>query len=289
MNLEQYIASGILEQYALGLLTEPEMRQVESMATQHPEVRAELDAIRESLVSYAAEHQKTPPVDLKQRVLNAVAGKPVLPRETAKPTAAATPRTDTAAPRRTATKPTTATNKSGTGGLLGWGIAGLLALGLAALGFMWMNASNDRDRLQTELDAQNAALASTQSNCQTIESELNTVRAELNFWKNANSVPLTYIRGRSKEPLAIVYWNNETESAQIKPTANLQDLPEGRVYQLWAAVGSDLISLGTFTDDENTLQQAQYVANVEAFNVTVEPAGGSETPTLRTLFANAKV
>lgn len=289
MNVQQYIASGILEQYALGLLNPTEAQEVETNAAQYPEIREELDAIRGALTAYAAQHTATPPPDLRQRVLDAAAGKPVLPREV-KPTA-----TERPAPVRRAepsrSRAANAATKSTSGGTSGiaWGLAGLLAVGLAVLGYLWVTASGERDRLNQQLDAQRTELATTQSSCAEVEEQLNAAQTELAFWKNARAVPLTYRRGRDKSPLAIVYWNDQTQSAQLRATENLQAPPAGRVYQLWAAVGSDLISLGTFTDNVSATQNLTHVANVDAFNVTVEPTGGSETPTLRTLFANAEV
>ena len=291
MNVQQYIASGILEQYALGLLGASEAQEVEQYANQYPEVARELDAIRAALGAYAAQHTATPPPDLRQRVLDAAAGKPVLPRK-AEPAPSDRPapvrRSEPSRTRATAAA-TSATSGGGSTSGLAWGLAGLFAVGLAVLGYLWVTATGERDRLNQQLDAQRTELAGVQTNCAEVEERLNGVQTELDFWKTARAVPLTYRRGSNKAPLAIIYWNNQTQSAQLRATDNLQALPDGRVYQLWAAVGSDLISLGTFTDDPSTTQALTHVPNVEAFNVTVEPTGGSETPTLRTLFANAQV
>ena len=48
-DLKTYIESGILELYVLGDLPADEMLKVESMITQNPEVRAELEAIENAL------------------------------------------------------------------------------------------------------------------------------------------------------------------------------------------------------------------------------------------------
>lgn len=45
---DQYIASGILESYVFGELNSKERLEVERMAAQHPEIRAELDEIEET-------------------------------------------------------------------------------------------------------------------------------------------------------------------------------------------------------------------------------------------------
>ncbi len=57
---QQYIDSGILEEFVLGLTTEAENREVLSMASAHPEVQREIDEISASLQLYA--ESKAPPV-----------------------------------------------------------------------------------------------------------------------------------------------------------------------------------------------------------------------------------
>ncbi len=68
MNLQEYISSGIIESYVLNQLTEEERTEFESMAAKYPEIKAEIRAIEEVLVSYAMAHSKPPPVDLKQQI-----------------------------------------------------------------------------------------------------------------------------------------------------------------------------------------------------------------------------
>ena len=70
MNIQEYIESGILEEYALGVLNETERSEVERVAAQHPEIRRELDEIVRGLDIYAEAHAITPPEGMRERVLN---------------------------------------------------------------------------------------------------------------------------------------------------------------------------------------------------------------------------
>ena len=45
MNIQEYIASGILETYFLGELSSAEQAEVEKNVAEYPEIRAELDRI----------------------------------------------------------------------------------------------------------------------------------------------------------------------------------------------------------------------------------------------------
>lgn len=54
MDIQSYIASGVLEQYLLGMLSEAERQEVERLAAQHPEVQAALLGLEDALSQYAA-------------------------------------------------------------------------------------------------------------------------------------------------------------------------------------------------------------------------------------------
>ena len=55
MDIQSFIQSGLLEAYVLGQCSAEERTQVERMAAEHAEVRAELSSIEASLESFAAD------------------------------------------------------------------------------------------------------------------------------------------------------------------------------------------------------------------------------------------
>ena len=69
MNLQDYINSGILEQYCLGLLSKDEAKQVEGYSLQYPELSAELYSIDQALEKLAEAKAITPPPQLKDKIL----------------------------------------------------------------------------------------------------------------------------------------------------------------------------------------------------------------------------
>lgn len=52
-NVQDYIASGILEMYVSGNISEQESKEVEAMAAEHPEIRQELEGISKAIEGYA--------------------------------------------------------------------------------------------------------------------------------------------------------------------------------------------------------------------------------------------
>ena len=72
MDVQKYIASGVLEAYWAGELNEQEMREVEAMASQHPEVKQELEELREALNEFAAMKDALPDEDVLNEAMKEV-------------------------------------------------------------------------------------------------------------------------------------------------------------------------------------------------------------------------
>ena len=53
MKVEEYISSGVLEMYALGMLSKAEQREVHAMLLQYPELQTELEKVESALFEYA--------------------------------------------------------------------------------------------------------------------------------------------------------------------------------------------------------------------------------------------
>ena len=71
-NFQDYIESGILEQYALGELSVAEQAAVEARAAAHPEIRAELEQVQAALGFYAEAHAIIPSAAMRERILTNV-------------------------------------------------------------------------------------------------------------------------------------------------------------------------------------------------------------------------
>lgn len=69
MDINAYIASGILEAYSMGKLTQGERAEVEANAAAYPAIRTELDAINDSIEFYAVENSIAPGASVKTKLL----------------------------------------------------------------------------------------------------------------------------------------------------------------------------------------------------------------------------
>jgi hypothetical protein len=68
MNIGEYISSGILMDYCLGLLTEEEKIIVEKLGKEHPEIANELTQLQSSLERYAVKKTTWKKEALKNKI-----------------------------------------------------------------------------------------------------------------------------------------------------------------------------------------------------------------------------
>ncbi|MEO6542142.1 MAG: cupin domain-containing protein [Ferruginibacter sp.] len=69
MDITAYIASGILESYCLGQLTEEQRAEVEQYAGEFPGIRTELKQISDTLEFYSKQNSKAPQAAVKIKLL----------------------------------------------------------------------------------------------------------------------------------------------------------------------------------------------------------------------------
>ncbi|MEO1257434.1 MAG: cupin domain-containing protein [Bacteroidota bacterium] len=72
LNTEKYIASGIIEQYCLGLATSEEASELEQYCTQYKAVRLELEAVQNAMLGFASQFAKTPPQSTGRKILHRI-------------------------------------------------------------------------------------------------------------------------------------------------------------------------------------------------------------------------
>ena len=72
MNIGDYITSGILQDYCLGMLTIDEERKVETMCHDYPDVAKELHLLRQTLEKYATTNSVLLRDELRMKVWKAV-------------------------------------------------------------------------------------------------------------------------------------------------------------------------------------------------------------------------
>ena len=288
-NLQEYLESGILEQYALGELSAAEQAAVEAQAAQHPAVRAELAGIQAALEGYAAAHALTPPAGLRERVLTTVLAQIATPAPTsalrADVDAVAAANRPAAPPRPAdggvvlpfASAPAPARPAARSGWALAASVALLLSLGGNFLLYSgWKNAKTELVALQND----QARIAAT---TQVVQRQVGALRQQTQVLRS-DEFRAVALAGTKDAPTARarVLFNPATHQVYVD-VRRLPALPAGKQYQLWALAGgkpfdAGVLAAATVTGAE--LQLMKTVASAQGFAVTVEPVGGSATPTM---------
>ena len=262
MEAQEYIDSGILELYVYGLLTETENLEIAEMAKKNPEMDREIIEIEKAIValssSFSPFHSVANFEKIKAR-LELKHGKVV------------------------EMKPASTWSQ-----YVGWAAAVLLLLGL---GYQTLELTKTKDAIttvgneKTKIEREFAYL--DQQNKET--------QKNLTIVRDIKNTGVT-LGGQAVSPtsFAKVYWNKDTKTTYID-AAGLPKPPKGMVYQVWALKLSPVLtptSIGLLSDFEgnsNKIFAVDRTNEAEAFGITLEPAGGSLTPTMTQLYTLGKV
>lgn len=253
MNIEEYISSGILEQYALGELTAAERAEVEQMCEAHEDVSAELALIEATMGTLANHLAMAPPADLKEKIKVQL---------------------DLDSPTKVVSMPTEQRSTN-------YAVAASISIALlaSALAFYFYSQWQSAEDQLAVMIAQNQEVA---DNYQFVNQRLRNLETDVEILGNPNFARVA-MNGteNSPESLATVYWNSNTKDVYLK-IQNLKDLTQDQQYQLWAIVDGVPVDMGVF-DNAPDLLKMKSVAAAAAFAVTVEPRGGSKDPSLETM------
>ena len=93
---------------------------------------------------------------------------------------------------------------------------------------------------------------------------------------------------------AKIYWNKDKQTVYVDATG-LPEPPAGKVYQIWSLKLSPTLTptsiglLDDFKGNNEKLFAVSGTSDAEAFGITLEPAGGSKSPTMEQLYTLGKV
>lgn len=272
---QTFLESSLLEEYLLGLTTPEDAAKVERMLETDADVRAEYARMQRDVEQFCDTYSQAPPPDLRQFVLGDLDVQPEL--KIVPPDPESTPQEEY--------KPVMAPVRGGSG--LNWmsAAAALAALiAVAAAVFLY----NQNTELRTQL-------AASMEQQETVARELASIRGSLKSQHTAQTVayhPQTetvLLRGTDKSPgLGVVaYWNRETEQSFLN-VLWLPDIPD-KCYQLWADVHGEMINLGVLDLTQAPFAPIEFKVDAESLNITIEPIGGSDHPTVTDLVSSIQI
>ena len=262
-----------LPAFALGALDADEHREVTAHVASCAECAAEVSALGRVVEEIGLDATPvSPPAGLKAKVLERVANerkRSVLLRMPIEK------------PRSVEQRPRWAS---------GLALAASIAIAVGASLYAWA--------LRSELSTLRTDVAATTAEANELRGELTALRrnwVEVTRAMNVLRAPdmlKVDLKGQASAPGSTgrAFWSR---TAGLTFTADgLPALPEGRVYQLWTITGAVATGAGLFTPDARgaasvTTAIAADAPRPDAFGVTIEPAGGSTTPTMPIVLVGA--
>ncbi|MDR3696270.1 anti-sigma factor [Mucilaginibacter sp.] len=263
-DIKAYIESGILELYVLGDVSAGEKLQVEAMALMHPAIKAELDEIERSMELYAEKNAVEPAEHLRTRILNNMLTN--FGEDSTFDEVIEEPKNNVVA----FTAPQ-ATN------FYKYAFAACLALLLASVVALVS--------MYNKLQDSNSAIAALQSDKQHFANTVSLKEGELEVLQDA-SFKFLKLQATTKAPTGsqiTVAWSPARKKVWIDmKSLKMPENDKEHQYQLWALVAGKPVDLGVFDANADTtdMKQMKSIASADAFAVTLEPKGGSPTPTM---------
>ncbi len=257
IDIQTYIDSGVLELYVYGTLSEAESAEVSRLVALHPELKAEVEQIETALQQLTSAAAPSTPSSFEsiRSKIQSKEEKDVIPLSRKRIPIAA---------------------------YLGWAAAVLL---LIVIGYQFSEGQKLEDKITT-LEREQLL---QQGKTDMAEEELAKANELLDVLRTKDiiSVPLG-AQEIAPEAYASIYWNKETEKAYVD-VRGLPNPPEGKVYQLWSLTldpltPTSMAVLDQYDANGTQLFEVDNPNASQAFGITLEPEGGSASPTLEQLY-----
>lgn len=276
MDIQKYIESGKLELFLLGELTEREREEVIAMAQAYPEIQAELDALEEGMFAFDTLTGKEPSSQVKDKLFAAL--EEDFQEET---------------PASTASEETESVKETKVVKVSTWRpfaiAASLVAILASSAAIYYAQKFYETDEKFTALVLDQQVMADNLNKAnlefEETESRLDRIVAGdfLRVEMKGEALPM------QKDAKVDVFWDQNAQEVFVAVN-NLNSLSDEFDYQLWAIGEDGPIGIGLVNPGEKfTLQQMNAVAAAGAFAITIEPKGGSESPTLEKLVVLGEV
>lgn len=284
LTLGQHYEPEDLLLYVLEMLTPDERRAVDahlgSTGDGCAQCQQELASVREEMgvfatVSVESAGFATPPASSRDRLL-AQAAREASPGKAGVATPPLRPQMELVSGGKPSGGIATATR------WIGWGVAAAIAI--AAVHFY-----RDRETLRGALSTQAlqiAQLSADQARAREVVAALTDRSAQRVTLTLTKAPPPPQPTGRA------TYLANK--GTLIFLASHLEQLPAGKTYELWVipASGAAPVPAGTFRPDERgnanvVTAKLEGTGAAKAFGITIEPLGGSSTPTMPIVLAGS--
>lgn len=264
MEIQEYISSGIVEQFVLGLCSSEEEQEILRLRKIHPELRAAILEFELMLENDGMANAVAPPPAAKAAIFKQIEATfeesmpeiiPVLPQQEI---------------------PSIQSHNQKKSNWLTYVAAASIILFLA-------NAAGSI-LLYNKYKGVQTAYASLQKENAQVKLQFNSIYADVQRMSNKSTqrIAMPGVAGR-EESLATVFWDRETNEVYLFRNS-LPKAEKGKQYQLWAIVDGQPVDAGMIAEDCEGLCKLKSIPNAQAFAITLEKEGGSPSPTMSEMY-----
>jgi anti-sigma-K factor RskA len=262
VNVQEYIESGIIESYVMGLASEPERAEFERLCAQYPELLAARRKFEERLEGYASENAVPPPPEVKEKVLLAIGDH---------------------APRLQNAKQSLYMSNSNRTPMLMRIMAAASIILLVGIAFLYFQLKQENKDLSDTNDRLRVSLDTTKNVLQRIVDQQRDVVSNPNV--TVVNMVGTQVAPKSS---ANIYWDSTSSNVYLV-VKNMPKLPNDKQYQLWALIDNKPKDLGVFdATDDKVILKMKNTQKAQAFAITIQQKGGSPSPDLQKLQSMGK-
>lgn len=273
VDINEYIASGILESVTLGLASPQEVQEVACLSKIYPEIQAEFVRIQKSCEEMMFEGAQAPDPAIRASILKTISETPQdNAPESTKPEA-----------KIISMKPTPEIVGVNPMWKMMAAASLILTIGIASL---WFISNKEVKRLDSSLTSMEKKHLEDTQVLQALVLEkdhLQTVQEVL----AEQSTRTVMMKGTTMEPEASVkvMWSTGMKKA-VMHAEKITPPPANMQYQLWVIADGKPVSVGVFNYDEVEQMTEPFdvnAQNITAFAITLEKMGGSPSPTMENM------
>jgi anti-sigma-K factor RskA len=254
-DLKVFLESGLLERYMMGTCSREQKEEVEYFIENFPEVKAEYDRLQEEINNVSDQFTDESPDGLKEAIISCLEDD-----------------TDYQV------KNVYSKKRSVGFQFMPWAAALIAFIGSVAL----FTQKNNLCKTNMEIHAQLNMVA---HQLEATKSELAFLHEKLAISGHDKTERLV-LTGNELSPnfSSTAFWN-EVAGKAILYVNDLGELEKNQCYQVWADVDGKMVNVGIIPLKKGPIE-IDFLRNATSLNITIEPKGGSEHPSVENLISS---
>lgn len=244
-KINTFLKSDLLNKYLIGQSTASQTVEVEHFISEYPEVKKAYEILQDKLEFTAQLNAFKAPNSALHFVLNTIEDKPVIALK----------------PRRTKKWYSLAVAAS---------LAALLFAGSSYYLF------NQNKKLAEENQIIADEIFDLRSDIANNNSTLNQLLEQFKQLNNPETEKYVLKGNTRAKNLKTVAYINPKEKKSMIDVISLPQLPDNKVYQIWAELQDKMVNLGVLSEADRRLQEIPYTKDALGLSISIEPKGGSD-------------